>query len=577
MATASDQDQQAIPVERVAAHVRAENAHTQLRASITRIVHPGRFPQGGCPAGPVNGRADAVACRRTLVRLVMWGMLLLGLPALGSAQTPTETEQARQVLDFCLAEPRKCSLSVHHITGGWERHLNADRLNSLASTYKVITLMAYGSAVVDGRIDPAQLVHRDDWTRFWIGRDSGTLARAWRRFGQPEQVAVDQIVSSMIRESSNTSPDWLLDALGAPALQDAIEQFVEGYHDVPQSNAAMFVTYRGNPQEPAIGDRIVGDYSGFETEGYQAEVEHWFEALHDPAFVRAVRQYTCYALPWEPPLTECPASVFPAEANYRTLQDRYYTQSNTRTYTRLMTGLLERTILPPAVQEVVEPHLEWLLAPDGAPDLADRFRRFGFKGGSISTQQGLTILTWTTYIETLADAPGSDRGVRAAVTIHLRGAGDILPDLSIPLSTFIGALVEDPDFAREVQTRLPQEDPRPELIARVSGGPVSRGLLGDPLSLQITARNIGTAGTRHRSSVALFLSQDQTLDSGDALLCRLPLGTLAPGGEQRDVCRVSGVPSTDDQFVLLVIDPEDRVAETDEANNRQWERIQRSE
>jgi Beta-lactamase enzyme family len=559
-------------------HVRAENAHKKLIVSIKRIVNLGRLPHGGFNAWQVNDREDTVAFRQKLVRLVICGVLLFGLPALDRAQTPTETEQARQLLDFCLEEPHKCSLSVHHITGGWERHLNADRLNILASTFKVIPLIAYGRAVADGRINPSQLMHRDDWTRFWVGRDGGALVNAWLRLGQPVQVEVDQMVRAMIRESDNAIPDWLLNELGARALKDVIHQFVEDYHDVPKNIAAMFITYRGNPQEPAIGDRVVGDYSGFETDGYKAEVEDWFDALHDPSFVREVRHYSCVSPPWEPPPTPCLPSGFPSESNYRILLDRYFTQSNTRTYTRMMTGLLEWTTLPPAVQEVVEPHLEWLLAPDGAPVLADRFRRFGFKGGSLSTGQGrLTILTVTTYIETLADAPGSDRGVRAAVTIHLRGAGDILPDLTIPMRSFVGALVEDPGFALELQTRLPQEAPRPDLIARVSRFPVRSGLSEDRLSIKITTLNIGTTWTQHRSSVALFLSHDNTLDSGDELICRLPIGKLAPGGEQSDVCRVSGLPFMDDQFALLIIDPEDRVAETDEANNLQWERIQRPE
>lgn len=35
------------------------------------------------------------------------------------------------------------------------------------------------------------------------------------------------------------------------------------------------------------------------------------------------------------------------------------------------------------------------------------------------------MINWTTYVETKANAPGSDRGVRAAVTLQMRGDGGV--------------------------------------------------------------------------------------------------------------------------------------------------------
>ena len=60
---------------------------------------------------------------------------------------------AEPVLDYCLDHRDQCAISVHHVTGGWERHLNADRLQVTASTFKILSLIVYAQAVVDGRLD----------------------------------------------------------------------------------------------------------------------------------------------------------------------------------------------------------------------------------------------------------------------------------------------------------------------------------------------------------------------------------------------------------------------------------------
>ena len=59
---------------------------------------------------------------------------------------------------------------MHHLTDGWERHYNADRLQVTASTFKVPALVVYAQAVADGRLDPERTV-----TKTWTMRDDGRL------------------------------------------------------------------------------------------------------------------------------------------------------------------------------------------------------------------------------------------------------------------------------------------------------------------------------------------------------------------------------------------------------------------
>jgi hypothetical protein len=516
---------------------------------------------------PTQGRRGRRAVRWLgLVLLV----LLPGVPAL--AQTETTTSQARRIIDYCLTNPSQCSLSIHHLTGGWERHLNPDRLNALASTWKVLPLIAYGVAVTEGELDPDRVIARDEWGRFFVGGDGGALETAWKRLGEPFHVTLDQMVGAMMRESDNATPDWLFNDLGERALVRTIEKYFTrqlGYHDRPKSIASIFLTWDDNPRDPVIGDRIASDYSDFGAHGYHRELDAWFGALLDPQFVDDVRAYRCAFLPWVRPPPCTPPTGGTAEVNLRRLQENHYMRSNTRTYTRVMHRLLERNLVPTAVQRAIEHSLEWRLETTG-----DRFRRYGAKSGTLGTLAGLTVINWTTYVETKAPAPGRKRGVRAAVTLHLRGDGGALPlELAFIRPSLAEALVEDPAFAEEVRRRIPAEVSRPSLVARVEEIRAAAHHGRHRLRVRVEVSNVGTVKTASRSAVAFYLSPNSQVD-GARLLGRIPVKALEPGETDSGHLKVElGSTSPDGLFLITVVDPDNAVRKGDEAGHVQWERL----
>ena len=180
--------------------------------------------------------------------------LLIMVPLLASLVTPAVL--AVEVFDYCLEHRDQCAFSVNHVTEGWERHLNPDRLQVTASTFKILTLIVYAQAVVDGELEPDRVVSKEDWARFWVGRDGGALARSWNQLGQPDQVSVDQMMRAMIEESDNAAPDWLLNELGSRYFKKVLERYVHGYHDLPASIGATFISWDGNPDEPTVGARM---------------------------------------------------------------------------------------------------------------------------------------------------------------------------------------------------------------------------------------------------------------------------------------------------------------------------------
>lgn len=539
--------------------------------------------------------------------------------------SPPETPL--QLLEFCVANSERCSISVNHLSQGWQRHLQADRLNPIASTYKLVTLLEYAQRVADGRIQPTRRLSRDHWARFWIGADgeelrpastgaivdadgrtyqisrangrrlTGSLRRSWEYLRRPPRVTLDDLAGVMIRFSDNAAADWFLYQFGERSFRHFIENRLSGYHDPPLSIDAMFLTYFLNPDQPgrpAVGERMLSAYSGYEARGYRDEIARWSARLEDRDYVARARSCQPAVLPWDQRIGVCPPRVSePGEEQMRQLFNRYSVRSNTRTQTRLMTHLLKRDLLDPAAHRVAERALEFRLAPRRFrdPRFRNLFRRYAAKSGSFKTKRGLSVLTWTAYFES---QPGSDGAVsRGAVSIHLRdlpgrqrdpkggyATSDI--DFELPLRFAEDVILNRDGLATAIMNRLPMEKSRAELVARVQRLE-TRSQAPDParaLAMEVRIRNIGAAPMEAVTEVALFLRAraggplDTKAEPADR---SHPVPRLAPG-ESVDLLFDIAVPAGRD-FVSLVVDPGDLIKEStepahDEAdNNIQWQRL----
>jgi hypothetical protein len=533
-----------------------------------------------------------------------------------------------ELLDYCLASPAHCSISVNHVSEGWQRHLQADRLNPIASTYKLVPLLVYAELVADGRLLPTRRLSRDDWARFWIGADGeelqpvgtgpivdtrgraysirraggrrldGTLRRSWVYLQRPPRLTMDELVEVMIRYSDNAGPDWILHQFGERSFRQVMDRRLMGYHDMPASINAMFLTYFLNPEQPGLpapGDRVLDAYSGFQARGYRDEVARWLARLEDRDFVTRARACQPAVLPWERRMGECPGAVRePGEARMRRLFNGHSMQSNTRTQTRLMTDLLQRTLLDPTAGKLVEHSLEYRLDPGRFrdPKFRNRFRRHGAKSGSFRTNDGLTVLTWTGYFESQPRADGST--ARGAVSIHLRdlpggerprqAGAPANPDigLELPLRFAEDVILNRNGLATAVASRLPDEAPRPELIARVERLEAHGDQSGSSrmLAMEVRVQNIGAAPTVTATRVALYLRRaaEGAFDPGAEPASQMfPVPPLDPG-ESMGVLFHGSVPPERD-YAVVMLDPDDLVPESTETgnntsdNNVQWERL----
>ncbi|MEU0537763.1 serine hydrolase [Amycolatopsis tolypomycina] len=119
----------------------------------------------------------------------------------------------------------------HHLA----HHADVPRV--LASTVKVVHLLAYTTAVAEGGLDPAEPVRVGDWDAFhpFEGdgpRGAGAHRRALTALGvgcdefgvahdPGRTVPLDAIATAMISESDNAAPDYLRARLGDDALRAA--------------------------------------------------------------------------------------------------------------------------------------------------------------------------------------------------------------------------------------------------------------------------------------------------------------------------------------------------------------------
>ncbi len=470
---------------------------------------------------------------------------------------------AASILDYCLAHRNQCAISVHHVTDGWQRHLNADRLQATGSTFKVLSLIVYAQAVVDGRLDPEQLVTKEEWARFSTGLDGGSLADAWNRLGQPDEVTVDQMMGAMIQESDNAAPDWLLDRLGRKYFGRILKRYVAGYHDLPESINGTFVTWLGNPEDEETGPRMLREHSGIDSLGYLKEVRASFSRLRNAEFASGARDFLCSKLPWESPDPTCTAQANLSNGQARKLLGGYFLQSNTRTYNRLMLGLLDQTLLPPAVQAIVRRHLEW---PLDDPEVSALVTRIGTKGGSLEPQN---VCNWTSYAELL------DTGEQVVATVFLHNVPTHLScgeDLD-PADLMVDLLLE-PGFADELRDSIPVEDAKPDLIARVETLRRKSKRNGDQLTTRVRVHNIGPADAEGPFEVSLIVSNDKNLNRRDEVLETRLIPSLAADSSKRLSFRSSGLDPLEGRYLFVRVDRKKVVAESNERNNkRPWQTI----
>jgi len=121
------------------------------------------------------------------------------------------------LIDWVVAHPEDVGLVV--LVDG-ERKLahQPDQHFPLASTIKVLTLVAYAEQVAAGVLDETATVPVEAVDRLYLaGTDGGAHEAARSEWGDAAHVTLEQLTRAMIRYSSNAAADVMLEQVGGPS------------------------------------------------------------------------------------------------------------------------------------------------------------------------------------------------------------------------------------------------------------------------------------------------------------------------------------------------------------------------
>lgn len=462
------------------------------------------------------------------------------------------------LLEFCLGHPRNCALSVEAVDEGWQRHWNADRPQVLASTFKTLVLIAYAQAVADGRLSPDDTVTKEAWGRYFVG--GSTLAQSWNDLGSPDRVRLDDLARVMILNSDNQAPDlFLASLLKKKKIKKATKLF--DWHDSPATISSLFSLWNNLNDVGGTGDRVATDYGGFEAGGYQQELKNITKRFRKDSFVKTVRGNLCAQPPWVAGTPPCsPPQPFTAEANFRVLETHHFTRGTTRAYATLLRGLLDRTLISPAAQEVVDRNYDraWL---EKFPTLAGAFTRYGFKSGSLATSKGLQVLTWGIYMETA-------RG-RYVVVVFLQ---DLLGARKAPeaadVNLFAQRFALSATFRQTVREAFDEQPLPAELVPRLKKVRLAGGRT---VTVKASAENSSPVATGG-FEVSLFLLDDADVGAASPVATR-SVGPLGAYRAKAVNFKVKADEDVSGKLAVVVVDSGAAVDEQDEDNNVTWERL----
>ena len=265
---------------------------------------------------------------------------------------------------------------------------NPDQLMPLASTKKILILAAYAQAVAAGEIDPKTEVPIADWDHYHLpGVNGGAHIHALSdlqietdekgyALDPTATVTLDDIAFAMINSSDNAAPDFLLDLLGA----DAVEQMMLTAGLTPEPIlpfAGMILTWQ-NSESPRLTKDALAELTALDRDAYVDLVWETQEKFINEPWGIAERDWWRHEKS-----TSNPHRLEMIAAN------QLDGQGTARTFAQIMAGVVTNTFVSAEVSTIMQQHLSW---PMEFPGNQANFETLGSKGGSLAG-----LLTGATY------------------------------------------------------------------------------------------------------------------------------------------------------------------------------------
>ncbi len=284
------------------------------------------------------------------------------MPLLSDELIPAD---ALPAVERFFSHPDDVSLVVYRL--GYEGigfYHNADRPMPLASVSKLIQLVAYANQVDAGALDPQQPVTEADLEQFYLPRsDLNSHRRALAAFGE-QPLTVADVVSMMIRYSSNSATDYLHHLLGQATLEQAVIDLGMTQQSAPCSFIGRFLIM-GDGQS---GGATIEELSADGTRYGQEVAGRTDRYLTNPSYRAIAASY------WQQRRTP---SITTQTAFVRQLETRGTAQA----YAQLMAQIVRGNIGSPSTNRQIRDALEWPY--DAFASNRERYQMIGYKNGSL--------------------------------------------------------------------------------------------------------------------------------------------------------------------------------------------------
>lgn len=260
---------------------------------------------------------------------------------------------------------------------------NADEAYPLASTFKVVLLVAYAQEVAAGRLDAEEAIPFSALEAWHLpGTDGGAHPEFLKSLGEGRSTAtLDEVVDGMIIYSSNAATDYLLSRLSGVDFDDLYRRLGLEETTPPFSILGLYLAMNNHER----GSVKVNEIAPGTLPAAQANYEQAF--ITDPAWRQAELDYVANINNFAPLNTQ------------KWFLGVYGMGGSARDLAKVMLAAYGHTdALSPEAQAVMRRHLEWPLRMN--PENVSDFKVLATKGGAWPA-----VLTSAWYAETLEGEP----------------------------------------------------------------------------------------------------------------------------------------------------------------------------
>ena len=344
----------------VASTVIAEPSVTPTTAAPTRTPQPSivpfvptALPASVTPCGVLlptilEERAESAA---------EWQM-----PFLDETLIPAD---ALPAVERFFTHPDDVSLVVYRL--GYEGvgfYHNADRPMPLASVSKLIQLVAYANQVEAGTLDPQQPVTEDELEAFYLPRsDLNAHRRALAAFGD-QLLTLSDVITMMIRYSSNSATDYLHHLLGQTTLEQTVIDLGMTQQSAPCSFLGRFLIM-GDGEN---GSTTIGELSADPARYGQDVAGRTDRYLTDPRYRAAAAAH------WQQRRT-------PSLTTQTMAVEQLETRGTAQAYADVMAQIVHGEIGTPTTNRQIRDALEWPY--ESFPSNQELYRMIGYKNGTM--------------------------------------------------------------------------------------------------------------------------------------------------------------------------------------------------